>query len=243
MPGPQLCEAVPLSRRLKALLPGVPIVWGGYFPSQHADAVLRDEAIDYCVRGQGEHAFAALMRVLTSGGALDSIAGLSYRQDGRIRHNAVPPLAPLDPLPSWPYERVDMPRYFHRHYLGARVGAHHSSYGCPHACSFCAVVGIANRRWVAESPERVERVLRLFQTRYGADAVQFHDMDFFISEPRTKAIGRAHRRALGMTWWALGRVDELMRYDTATWQRDEAERSEDGLLRRRVGIEPRRSSR
>ncbi len=218
MPGPQLCEAVPMSRRLKALLPSVPIVWGGYFPSQHADAALRDEAIDYCVRGQGEHAFTALMRVLTSGGALDSIAGLSYKQDGRIRHNAVPALAPLDPLPSWPYERVDMSRYFHRHYLGARVGAHHSSYGCPHACSFCAVVGIANRRWVAESPERVERVLRLFQTRYGADAVQFHDMDFFISEPRTKALAE-RITPLAMTWWALGRVDELMRYDTTTWQR------------------------
>ena len=54
-------------------------------------------------------------------------------------------------------------------------------------------------------------MLEHFSKRYGADAVQFHDMDFFISEPRTQAI--ADRiEALGMTWWALGRVDELMRY-------------------------------
>ena len=165
-----------------------------------------------------------------------SIAGLSYRQDGRVRHNAVPPLTPLDSLPSWPYERVDMPRYFHRHYLGERVGAHHSSYGCPHACSFCAVVGIANRRWVAESPERVERVLRLFQTRYGADAVQFHDMDFFISESRTNGDGRAHRATRDdvVGAWSRRRVDALRDGDLAA---NEAERSEDDLLRRRVGIE------
>ena len=124
---------------------------------------------------------------------------------------------PLDSLPTWPYERVDMPRYFHRHYLGNRVGTHHSSYGCPFACSFCAVVGIANRRWVAESPARVGALLERFKTQYGADAVQFHDMDFFISEPRTQAI--ADRLVpLGMSWWALGRVDELMRYRTATWE-------------------------
>ena len=217
MPGPQLRAAVPLSRLLKAQHPGVPIVWGGYFPSEHADTVLRDAAIDYCVRGQGERSFVALMRVIARGGSLGDIAGLSYRQGAATKHNAYGPLLAPDSLPQWPYQRVDMSRYFHRHYLGNRVGTHHSSYGCPHACNFCAVVAIANRRWVAESPERVEGVLRLFKTKYGADAMQFHDMDFFISESRTQAIAE-RLRDLKMTWWALGRVDELMRYRTSTWQ-------------------------
>ncbi|HUE87359.1 MAG TPA: radical SAM protein [Vicinamibacterales bacterium] len=217
MPGPQLCQAVPLSRALKQRFPGVPLVWGGYFPSEHADVVLRDAAIDYCIRGQGERSFVSLARILAHGGGLDTVAGLSYVQNGRVRHNPAAPLAALDELPRWPYERLDMGHYFHRHYLGARVGAHHSSYGCPHACNFCAVVGIANRRWVAESPERVEGVLRHFKSTYAADAVQFHDMDFFISEPRTAAICE-RVKPLGLTWWALGRVDELMRYKTATWQ-------------------------
>jgi radical SAM superfamily enzyme YgiQ (UPF0313 family) len=217
MPGPQLLEAVPLSRRLKTLYPDVPIIWGGYFPSEHAETVLRDPAIDYCVRGQGERSFLALLRVLASGGALGGIAGLSYRDGSRIRHNAPAALVPLDTLPAWPYDRVDMSKYFHRHYLGARVGAHHSSYGCPHACNFCAIVALANRRWVAESGARVAAVLHLFKTKYGADAVQFHDMDFFISEPRTIDIA-TRIRDLGMTWWALGRVDELMRYKTTTWE-------------------------
>lgn len=217
MPGPQLQHAVRASRALKARLPGVPIVWGGYFPSQHAEVCLRDAAVDYCVRGQGEHAFLALTRVLACGGSLDSIGGISFRKDGGVTHTPLPALAPLDSLPLWPYERVEMDRYFHRHYLGSRVGTHHSSYGCPFACSFCAVVGIANRKWVAESPDRVGTVLGRLKRDYGADAVQFHDMDFFISESRTLAI--ADRIAsLGLTWWALGRVDELMRYRTTTWE-------------------------
>src|SRR5262249_22158704 len=41
MPGPQLTQAVSVCRRVKAALPHVPIVWGGYFPTQHADTVLQ----------------------------------------------------------------------------------------------------------------------------------------------------------------------------------------------------------
>jgi anaerobic magnesium-protoporphyrin IX monomethyl ester cyclase len=218
MPGPQLRQAVAVSRGIKARLPGVPIIWGGYFPSQHAEVCLRDPAVDFCVRGQGEHAFVQLVRVLTHGGALADIPGVSYRVNGSVVETPLAPLVPLDALPLWPYDRLDMPRYFHRHYLGTRVGTHHSSYGCPFACSFCAVVGIANRKWVAESPDRVGAVLELQQTRWGADAVQFHDMDFFISEARTTAIAERIER-LGLAWWALGRVDELMRYRASSWER------------------------
>ena len=57
---------------------------------------------------------------------------------------------------------------------------------------------LPNRRWVAESPDRVGSGARALQTAtYGADAVQFHDMDFFISEPRTRGDRRSHLRALG----------------------------------------------
>ena len=46
---------------------------------------------------------------------------------------------------------------------------------------------------------------------YGVDAVQMHDMDFFISEARDAEF--AERIApLGIRWWALGRIDTLMQY-------------------------------
>jgi radical SAM superfamily enzyme YgiQ (UPF0313 family) len=216
MPGPQLRAAVMSCRQLKRLLPAVPIVWGGYFPSQHSDACLSEATVDVCVNGQGEQTIVELLGALRDGAPLSSVAGLTFRDNGQIRRTAPRALTPLDDLPEWPYHRLPMERYFHRHYLGNRVATHHSSFGCPFACNFCAVVGMANRKWVAQSPERVGHILQNFRDNYGADAVQFHDMDFFISESRTQAI--AERLApLGMAWWALGRVDELMRYRESTW--------------------------
>ncbi len=218
MPGPQLLRAVPDSRRLKTALPDVPIVWGGYFPSQHHQTTLEDGAIDFCVRGQGEQTFLELARVLAGGGDLSAIQGISYRQESSIRHTPNRDPVALDDLPDWPYQRVQMDRYFHSHYLGKRVATHQSSYGCPFACSFCAIVSIVNQRWVAQSPERVADILTLMKERYGADAVQFHDMDFFIKEKRTVEICE-RMEPLGMTWWALGRVDELTRYKESTWRK------------------------
>lgn len=217
MAGPQLAHAVSATRRLRSALPQVPIVWGGYFPTQHPETCLRDDSVDFCVLGQGERAFPQLVRVLVRGGAFDAVPSLAYREGEAIRRTPMAPLVPLDSLPDWPYDRVPMERYLHRHYLGTRVGAHHSSFGCPFACNFCAVVAMSNRRWVAQSPARVASVLAAQQRRYGIDAVQFHDMDFFISEPRTIEIAE-RLTSLGLRWWALGRVDELMRYGDRTWQ-------------------------
>ncbi len=38
MPGPQLSRAVPQCRALKEEFPQLTVVWGGYFPTQHAEA-------------------------------------------------------------------------------------------------------------------------------------------------------------------------------------------------------------
>ena len=217
MLGPQLRAAVSACRQIKRVMPGVPVIWGGYFPSQHADACLSESTVDVCVRGQGEATVVELLRTMAKGGALSSIPGLSYRDNGVVHHTAFRALTPLDDLPDWPYHRLPMERYINAHYLGRRVAAHHSSFGCPFACNFCAVVGMANRRWVSQSADRVGVILERQQREFGADAIQFHDMDFFISESRTLAIAD-RLRALGLSWWALGRVDELMRYKPSTWE-------------------------
>jgi radical SAM superfamily enzyme YgiQ (UPF0313 family) len=216
MPGPQLNHAVPDAKRIKAALPDVPIVWGGYFPSQHADVILKEHYVDCCVHSQGEQTFLELVRALEDGGSFASIFGLTYKENGVIKENPHRPLIPLDKLPVWPYHKVPMERYFHKHYLGKRVGTHHSSYGCPFACNFCAVVDMVNRKWLPESPARMEKILRFQKETYGADAIQFHDMDFFVNEARVAEFAE-RITPLKMTWWALGRIDELMRYNDAMW--------------------------
>jgi anaerobic magnesium-protoporphyrin IX monomethyl ester cyclase len=218
MPGPQLTQAVAVCRAVRAALPQVPIVWGGYFPTQHADTVLGSPFVDFVVRSQGEQPLLQLVETLRAGGPREIVGGLSWKSPaGRVVHNPIGPMTPLDDLPGLPYEGVEMSHYIHPTYLGRRTVAHNSSFGCPFSCSFCAVVAMTNRRWLAQSPARMERVLERLVRQYQVDAVQMHDMDFFINEARTAEFA-VRIAPLGIRWWALGRIDTLMQYSDTTWR-------------------------
>jgi radical SAM superfamily enzyme YgiQ (UPF0313 family) len=217
MPGPQLTQAVAVCRAVRAALPHVAIVWGGYFPTQHTKTVLASSLVDFVVRSQGERPLLQLIDALKSGGGFDHVSSLSWKSGTTPTQNPIQALTDLDDLPDLPYGRVDMEQYIQPNYLGRRTIAHNSSFGCPFACSFCAVVAMSNRRWLAQTPARLERVLRHLATVYGIDAVQMHDMDFFIAEARTAEFAE-RITPLGLSWWGLGRIDTLMQYSDRTWR-------------------------
>ena len=217
MPGPQLTQAVPVCNAIRAARPDVRIVWGGYFPTQHADTVLASGIVDFVVRSQGEQPLLALIAAIRSERPLEAVGNLTWRKaDGSIVKNAAGPMTALDELPEYPYERIEMERYIHPTYLGRRTIAHNSSFGCPFACSFCAVGAMTNRRWLAQSAARVSTTLERLQRQYCIDSVMMHDMDFFISEARVAEIAE-RITPLRIKWWALGRIDTLMHYSDRTW--------------------------
>lgn len=217
MPGPQLNQAVPLSKKIKAALPHLPIIWGGYFPTQHSDVILQSDYVDYCVMGQGELTLLELLDTLQLGGDLSAVNGLAYKENGQIIQTPPRALTPLEKFPPLPYHKVQVERYVQNNYVGTRTIDHNSSFGCPFACNFCAIVSMTNRRWLPEPPERMANTLQFLQAEYGINAVQYHDMDFFISEPRVAEFCE-RIKDFGLSWWALGRIDELSRYKDSTWR-------------------------
>lgn len=215
MPGPQLHEAIPLVRAMKARFPHLTTIWGGYFPSNHPDTVIRSPYVDFLIRGVAEYDFLAFLRNRRQPATLADIPGLSYMQNGQPVHNPIRRrLYPLDDLPSWPYHRLgSMDRYLGRTFLGRRTMLMHTSYGCPFTCSFCAVVPIFNGRWVAQSAGRVADEVQELVARYQIDAVEFADNNFFTSVRRTAAFSEILlQRGIRVNWWAEGRPDTLLKY-------------------------------
>lgn len=217
MPGPQLSRAVPDTRAVRVRFPHITIVWGGYFPSSHTDVALTEPAVDYVVRNQGEQTILELLDVLEHGGPLDAIKGLSYRVDGRVQHNPARALTDPNQFPWIPYEKVDVPNYLGRTMLGRRTISYHSSQGCPFTCSFCAVTKTYWGRWLPEKAERTIETIRWLQGRYGIDAVEFHDSNFFTAEKRVAAFAEGIKD-LRLGWWGEGTIDTIMRYDDRTWE-------------------------
>jgi radical SAM superfamily enzyme YgiQ (UPF0313 family) len=219
MPGPQLAQATELSKELKRRHPSLTIVWGGYFPTQHWDVALRSPAIDWVVRGHGEIVFRDLVRGLRGTGTDPRrLAGVAFKDAAGIpRSNDLAPIPHPDQQPDFPYHRVDMARYPRKTFLGNRTIAHHSSYGCPFTCNFCAVVNMVGGRWLAQSAERTAAVTERLVREFGVDAVEFYDNNFFTHEARVREFAE-RILPLKIGWWGEARIDTMLKYAPSTWQ-------------------------
>jgi anaerobic magnesium-protoporphyrin IX monomethyl ester cyclase len=216
MPGPQMAAAVESCRKIRTLRPSVPIVWGGYFPSIYTDAALNASYVDYAVRGQGEETLLELLEAIRGTRALDSINGLSFKDMfGLHRHNPERMMKGPDQFPQTPFHRIPVEEYLRPSFFGKRTAAHQASIGCPFKCNFCGVHAAYGTRELMESPSRTAETLEHLVRNYGADSVQFYDMNFFLREDHARELAD-RLTPLQLRWWCEARVDVMSRYSDAT---------------------------
>jgi len=133
---------------------GVPLVWGGAFPS-----LMPERAMDYCdyvVRGEGEGAFAELLKILEESDGMfpdeskPSLKNLVWRDgDGSIVVNDLRPLTQEIDTLGYPKLTRDNVRFIHHDRM--TDGAFQfkaltydltASRGCPFACSYCSSINL-----------------------------------------------------------------------------------------------------
>lgn len=215
MPGPQLRQAIPISKQIRTLYPAVKIIWGGYFPSNQPKVVLYSGFVDVIVNGPGEKCFPALLQALNNGQSFTTIPNLIYKGEQGIIKTGKDELYDQDALPRLPYETLNsfypLRRYLGKTYLGTRTIAYHSSMGCPFKCSFCAVVPIYNARWRGKSAQLIYDDIKYLKDKHGGNAIEFHDNNFFVSEKRTVEFSKLIQPE-NMIWWGEGRIDTIDKY-------------------------------
>ena len=222
MPGPQLKQAIPLTKRIHEQYPNITIIWGGYFASNQYKVCIESGIVDYIIDGPGDNAFPMLLTALEQGATLDSVPNLIYRQQQQIIKTRKESLGDQDALPTLPYEKLDsfypLKGYLKKTFLGKRTAAYHSSMGCPFTCSFCAVVPIYNARWKGKSAHIIYNDVKYLIDNHHADAVEFHDNNFFVSEKRTIEFCELIKKE-NIKWWGEGRIDTIDKYSDASLQK------------------------
>lgn len=215
MPAQQLKEAIPFTKNIRENYPQVVNIWGGYFATNQHPVVLNSGYVDYVVAGPGDVAFPALLDALERNQPIDEIKNLIFKKDGKIVKTPKEDLLDQDRLPPLPYLKLHdtypMDGYLGQTYLGERTIAYHSSVGCPFTCSFCAVVPIYNARWRGKSAESIYQDIKYLKDTHGADAIEFHDNNFFVSEKRTTAFAELIKDD-NMHWWGEARIDTMHKY-------------------------------
>lgn len=215
MPGPQLKQAIPISKKIHEQFPQIKIIWGGYFPSNQPKVVLNSGYVDFIVNGPGEKCFPSLLKALKNDTPYEQINNLIYKKGNDIVRTRKDELYNQDELPSLPYEKLNsfypIQRYLGKTYLGTKTIAYHSSFGCPFTCSFCAVVPIYNARWKGKSASLIYRDVKHLKEKFGGNAIEFHDNNFFVSEKRVVEFSNLIKNE-NMIWWGEGRIDTIDKY-------------------------------
>lgn len=180
-------EAKELCRRVKAVLPEAVTVMGGYHATMAPEDVLRDQAVDFVVIGEGEDTFPELVEEIQKGDGLERVRGIAYRRDGSIRYTPPrPQIFDLDrlPFPDWGL----VSRYQSYYYLNVMgvVGSVETTRGCPFDCNFCSVWVFHRRRYRKKSPSRVLQELKRLPAK--TDVIAFVDDEFWADARRALEI-------------------------------------------------------
>jgi radical SAM superfamily enzyme YgiQ (UPF0313 family) len=219
MGGPQLRSAIAVSQALREKLPGLPIIWGGAFPTVCPEAAVNSPFVDYAVRGQGEDTLFELLNALAVGRdeELSSILGLSWRLRGQIMHNKDRKFSSSSLARMLPYEKLQNPgQYFTRTYLGSRTAGYQAALGCRFRCTFCGVATMFRGKMALPTSARLEQDLGYLKDRLGMNAIQFYDHNFFDREvdmvPLLEVLAKFQ-----LPWWCFARSDALVGLSEASW--------------------------
>lgn len=208
--GRPILDALRFTRQVKALAPGVPVVWGGWHPSLLPGQCLEEPEVDCVISGPGEEAAVALARALAGDGGIEEIPGLARRDNGRgiITSEARLPTAP----PALDYGLLDMKPYWAPR--RSRTLDYIASQGCPFNCAFCSDPAVYHRLWRATPPERVAAELAGLVARHRIERVAFLDDMFYLEPQRAEAIAMG---LLGLPtevkWSATFRAGQLAGMD------------------------------
>jgi len=222
-----LCShSLNLARRIKELLPSVPIVTGGYHPSGCFD-VLKDGSIDYIVKGEGEETLRELSEyIIYKNVNIDTIRGIVYLKGDKLVITPPRPRLDFASLP-WAIRNREILLTTKCTPLAyppppKQISAAQIAYsrGCPYFCDFCASPLIwGNKLSYRRAIDVVDEILYL-QERFGTNFLFFNDLSFNVNKKKVLELCREMiKRIEGVHWFAYATIHG-MDYEIAKTMRD-----------------------
>jgi anaerobic magnesium-protoporphyrin IX monomethyl ester cyclase len=207
---PEVQRAVGVARQA---VPQATIVLGGPHVTYTVQETLQTmPQADIVARGEGDQVIVELARALEAGRGLEGVAGISFRRNGAIVENPLPPPVDVTTLPLPAFHLLPMQRYRWRQ-LGGTFATIVTSRGCPFQCTFCSEWRFWGGRWRAYDPERVLEQLDLLANRFGRRNIWFGDDCFNVDRDHVAAICEGIlRRGLRFNWFVQGRADLLVKH-------------------------------
>jgi anaerobic magnesium-protoporphyrin IX monomethyl ester cyclase len=215
----QLPWAYYVSEAVKSRYPGVSIVWGGVHPTLFPEQTAEDPAVDVVVVNDAAATITPLALALAGGGGLSSVAGICYKENGKI--SRTPRNQKMDDFGNVPFidfSLIDHKRYSRNNniaieefygdrYKERKVYPIITGLGCTYKCTFCINVILERKYHFRQAGEIVDRI-KFLRRDYGADFIQPMDENFFINKKRTfEFLDLLERENISVKWRPQSRAD------------------------------------
>jgi len=181
------------ARIVKETLPECHVIFGGHHTTAMPKETLSNSNVDFIIRGEGEYALTELIEALQTHQSLDTIKGIGYKYNSRLRINENrKPVQNLDELSMPAYHLFNIEKYFKFAAMhGMRIRHQRfmpvfTSRGCPYKCIYCHKS--EGYKFRPKSPERVVEEIKLLINKYGIREFHIEDDTFNINIKRAKRI-------------------------------------------------------
>ncbi len=186
--GPMITQGVSVAAAVRAALPRMPIVAGGWHPSILPEQTLRSPLFDAVVKGQGEVTLSEIVERWNAGERdLDGVAGSYFKRGEDLVANPPRGYTDINDLPRRPFEIVDFERYATKCH-GFRWLLYCSSHGCPWDCSYCSNASVYGRNWKPLHADRTVDEMSELAARYSLEVIDIIDDNYLVRRDRAIAI-------------------------------------------------------
>ena len=194
----QLPIVMELTKKIKESFPSIITVTGGTHPSfLPEDSLGRAPALDYIMIGESEQSFPELLRLLAAGKSPETVDGVAWRENGKVRVNPKTRwIEDLDSIPFPAYDLLPMEKYFEinvpfmYYSKSPRNTSFLTSRGCPFKCAFCSSCHYWGNKVRYRSIENVLAELRMLKAEFGIEEVKFEEDNLLLNRERAKKLFR-----------------------------------------------------
>lgn len=180
-----------LAKIAKTKKTNLKVVVGGPQATSYPEITIKNDCIDYCVVGEGEEAFAALLNAISLNESIENIKGIVFKQNGKIIHTPSSPwITNLDaiPFPAWDLIELDKYKKFKSTgaFGGRRYATIFTSRGCPFHCIYC--LHIFGEKFRARSPASVINEIKYIIERFNITEFEIVDDIYNFDKKRIEEI-------------------------------------------------------
>jgi len=160
----------------------IPIIIGGPHATVLPEFMLKNDSIDFVIRGEGEKAFTQFIFEFMNEKKWENVQNLSFKKGNLIIQNPIKENFSIDEIPLPNLEDLDKSNY---EYNKEPLTFILSSRGCPYKCDFCSINSMYNNKFFPRSPDKI---IAEMTTRHEEGYRVFDFEDDNLTYNKTKAI-------------------------------------------------------